>query len=48
MTRFSVITLLPCLLMKAAVVLGGDWAWGALLDMTALLSCMDRLTVTSW
>ncbi len=41
--RFAIITLLPCLLVAAAAILGGAWAWGALLYMTALVTCMDRL-----
>ncbi|MEO0370500.1 MAG: alkane 1-monooxygenase [Pseudomonadota bacterium] len=41
--RFAIITLLPCLLVGAAVTLGGGWAFGALLYMTALVASMDRL-----
>ncbi|MEM6587165.1 MAG: alkane 1-monooxygenase [Pseudomonadota bacterium] len=46
MIRFAIVTLLPCLLVAAAVMLGGGWAWGALLYMTALVTCMDRLIAT--
>ncbi|MEL7253750.1 MAG: alkane 1-monooxygenase [Pseudomonadota bacterium] len=43
MLRFAIITLLPCLLVAATVMLGGGWAWGALIYMTALVAVMDRL-----
>ncbi|MEO0752714.1 MAG: alkane 1-monooxygenase [Pseudomonadota bacterium] len=43
MPIFALVTIAPCLLVGAAAVLGGVWAWGALLYMTVLVASMDRL-----
>lgn len=43
MLIFAIVTVLPCLLIAAAAMFGGVWAWGALLYMTLLVTIMDRL-----
>lgn len=43
MFMFAFITILPCVLIGAGALLGGGWAWGALIYMTALVASMDRL-----
>lgn len=40
---FAIITLIPFLLIGAAVLAGGIWAWGPLVYMTVLVATMDRL-----
>ena len=43
MLMFAIVTIAPCVLVAAAALFGGAWAWVALVYMTALVASMDRL-----